>query len=454
MAVGTVCGTIHTGNSLYSTGGAVAAVTTDEDVEYGGSISFYLKIPTTAVGACEPPQAGEDVELQYSTNGGSGWTTIATYNRLNFNTPTLITETIPSGAWTTSTRFRWINPNADNNRDEWAIDTVSINANDTPPIRQMMEDDFDATTDAADWSDVTNMSNGVVCGTIASGNSLVSNGGTSAAITQDYNLLYGGQLQFYLRIPTNSGGGCSQPAAGENVELQYSTNGGANWTTFVTYDNLLYNTPTALTIAIPPASYSSAVRFRFIMPNGDAGVDQWAIDNVVINAFEPILTYTGIHRAVTTTLLSQPQVAKYSIMFDTDSDVFPTNWLLNGIDNSIGARWNLKYRSMADPSGSCASPVMTTWGQDTAFGNVTLGTPGVYIPRDGSGTNTNCARFYFFNVTVDSSQAYGYPDDVTRGPTIADLTLQFTADPNKRLMHGRTFTGGFQQPLDTPYYPL
>lgn len=153
-----------------------------------------------------------------------------------------------------------------------------------------------------------------------------------------------------------------------------------------------------------------------------------------------------------TTLLSQPQVARYSIMMDTDSDVFPTKWLLNGVDNSIGARWQLNYRSMTNTTTLCKSPAMTTWGADTVFGDVTLGLPGVYTPKDGSGVTTNCARFYYFNVGVDSSQAYGYPDDVGRGPTITDLTLQFTADPSKRLLHGRTFTGGLQQPDDTPYY--
>lgn len=153
-----------------------------------------------------------------------------------------------------------------------------------------------------------------------------------------------------------------------------------------------------------------------------------------------------------TALLSQPQVAKYSIMMDTDSDVFPNQWLLNGVDNSIGARWQLNYRSMTNTTTLCTSPAMTTWGLDTNFGDVTLGTPGVYIPKDSSGSDTNCARFFFFNVTVDSSRAFGYPDDVSRGPTITDLTLQFTADPSKRLMHGRTFTGGLLQPDDTPYY--
>lgn len=156
-----------------------------------------------------------------------------------------------------------------------------------------------------------------------------------------------------------------------------------------------------------------------------------------------------------TTILTQPQVAKYSIMFDTDSDVFPNSWLLNGVDNSIGARWQVKYRSMTNPSAAiqcAASGAMSTWGQETNFGNVTLMLPGVYTPKDASGVNTNCARYFYFNISVDSSQAFGYPDDVSRGPTITDLTLQFTADPAKRLMHGRTFVGGLQMPDDTPYY--
>ena len=153
-----------------------------------------------------------------------------------------------------------------------------------------------------------------------------------------------------------------------------------------------------------------------------------------------------------TTLLSQPQIAKYSIAIDTDSDVFPSNWLLNGVDNSIGANWQVKYRSMTNNTSACSSSAMTTWGKETNFGNVTLGKLNAYTPVDASGVSTNCARYYYFNLTVDSSQAFGYPDDVSRGPTITDLTLQFTADPAKRLMHGRTFTGGLQQPIDTPAY--
>jgi N-acetylneuraminic acid mutarotase len=157
------------------------------------------------------------------------------------------------------------------------------------------------------------------------------------------------------------------------------------------------------------------------------------------------LTYTGANRVVQTTLLTQPQVAKYSRLIDTDTDVFPTQWLMNGLDNDIGARWQMKYSSSTDANAE--------WGQETNFGEVTLGQTENYIPLDDTGTDTNFARYYYFTVSIDSSQAYGYPEDVTRGPTIDDITLFFTSDPSKRLRHGKTFTGGELQPLDTPPPP-
>ncbi len=256
-------------------------------------------------------------------------------------------------------------------------------------------------------------------------------------------------------------------------------------------------------------------------------------------------TYTGANKVVQTALYSQPQVASYSRLIDTDTDVFPTSWLMNGLDNSIGARWQAKYRSMHDinpttagsdsvlttppstytlqqnPNEDCGTsatmPVMTTWGRETNYGNVTLGDVATFTARNGStystgtitqsgttvtgsgttwttndlkggvityqdgtsativsvdsatqltvstsrtigsaetysagGGNTNCARYYFFYVSIDASQTFGYPEDVNRGPTISDLSLFFTSDPSKRLRHGKTFTGGEVQPLDTP----
>lgn len=204
--------------------------------------------------------------------------------------------------------------------------------------------------------------------------------------------------------------------------------------------------------------------------NNPTGVGEWYETNVrysgdrygaaVAYANGKIYTMGGgctaplsSNRHYTSTVNSQPQVAMYSHMMDTDTDVFPNSWLMNGLDNSIGARWQVKYRSMNDTDGvatDCGTADMTTWGQETDFGDVTLGNVEQYEPKDGSGTDIKCARYFYFYISIDASKTFGYPEDVTRGPTITDLSLFFTSDPSKRLRHGKTFTGGLLQPLDTP----
>jgi N-acetylneuraminic acid mutarotase len=148
-------------------------------------------------------------------------------------------------------------------------------------------------------------------------------------------------------------------------------------------------------------------------------------------------------RAFYATLQSQPQIAKYSFVIDTDSDVFPSKTLFNGLDNGIGASWQLSYRSSTDAASA--------WGLNTNYGSTALGTPQAYVPINAGGTGTNFSRYHFIELTIDVSQAFGYPEDISRGPTITDYTFQFSADPSKRLRNGKTFTGGEQQPLDTPF---
>jgi hypothetical protein len=203
---------------------------------------------------------------------------------------------------------------------------------------------------------------------------------------------------------------------------------------------------------------ASANPDTFTMDSSQASVSL----TVAVRPAASSLSFTGADRVVQTALLTQPQVAKYSRMIDTDTDVFPNSWLMNGVDHSIGARWQVKYRSMhdldgaayTDPDEDCGTsptmPQMTGWGQDTNFGDTTLGRVEQYIPKNSSGGDIKCARYYYFFISIDASQTFGYPEDVARGPTLSDISLFFTSDPSKRLRHGKTFTGGEQQPLDTP----
>ncbi len=313
----------------------------------------------------------------------------------------------------------------------------------TAPLT-VQQDDFDPSIDGSQWSSTVGMSAATFC-TSVSGNALHSSGGTDRADTVDVDVSSGGTIFFDLYIPTVNSGSCNAPEAGEDVILQYSTNSGSNWTTIATYDETNFPTMTTVEVSVPAGAQTSSTRFRWTqVTNSGEGNDHWVIDNVrIVKAGASGVEYTGLNRVVYSSLMSQPQVARYTRLIDTDTDVFPTKWLLNGLDNSIGARWALSYRS------STAATI--AWGQETVFGEVTLGQPEDYIPVDANGDPTHFSRYHHINLTIDSSRTYGYPDDVTRGPTIHDLTLFFTSDPSKRLRHGKTFTGGEQQPLDTPF---
>jgi hypothetical protein len=188
-----------------------------------------------------------------------------------------------------------------------------------------------------------------------------------------------------------------------------------------------------------------------------------------------------------------------------------------GINDSINATWGMYIDEHVASSNTWVGPAVKTWGQTYSYGSVTMGdvapyrsyaatystgtitqsgttvTAGggaVFVPEMVGGTityldgttntitavaqsgasltvtttktigsaqaysisrvDTQFARWYYFSINIDASQTFGYPEDVDRGPTIWDLSLFFTADPNKRLRHGKTFTGGELQPLDTP----
>ncbi|MFH1320281.1 MAG: CUB domain-containing protein [Bacteroidota bacterium] len=125
----TSCGSVS-GNAMYfNTTGSREAETIDVDVTFGGTVDFYIEFGSGAA-PCELADAGEDVVLEYSTDGGSSWTLINTYDVAVYTVFTSISENIPAGAQTASTRFQWrqlLNSGVD--FDNWAIDDVSITGN-------------------------------------------------------------------------------------------------------------------------------------------------------------------------------------------------------------------------------------------------------------------------------------------------------------------------------------
>ncbi|MDG1332782.1 MAG: gliding motility-associated C-terminal domain-containing protein [Crocinitomicaceae bacterium] len=133
------CGSV-TGNALHFDGtGTRNATTIPIDATVCTNISFSLFIGNIGSGGapCENADANENVVLQYSTNGGTTWTDIITYDQTNWDTNNswqAFTEAIPLAAQTLNTLFRWTQPqfSACNGCDNWAIDNVNIAC--SPPV--------------------------------------------------------------------------------------------------------------------------------------------------------------------------------------------------------------------------------------------------------------------------------------------------------------------------------
>ena len=79
---------------------------------------------------CEGPDlSNEGVYLEYSTNGGTSWTTIFYFQPQSYTSWAQYCYPIPSAAQTTSTIFQWWQSGSSGSSyDHWGIDNVTIDA--------------------------------------------------------------------------------------------------------------------------------------------------------------------------------------------------------------------------------------------------------------------------------------------------------------------------------------
>ncbi|HEX5797524.1 MAG TPA: hypothetical protein VFX86_03990 [Candidatus Saccharimonadales bacterium] len=276
------------GNSLRFEGSTRQAETIDVDVSSGGTVSFYIYSPNNGTGNCQEAEANEDLFLEYSTNNGANWTTIASY-QADIDPMVQVNETIPAGAETSDTRFRWRQSSFSSGNDHWAIDTVMVAAF-TGQGDGALSDDFDPSRDATQWSSTNNATADTVCGGSGSvsGNALRFDGaGQRDTTSNNIDSSGGGLISFYLYSPTGGGTGCEQPDAGENMVLEYSTNAGGNWTTINTYTPSA-NPITEINVLIPSGAQAASTLFRWRQAtHSGSGFDNWSIDNVSITVNTP-----------------------------------------------------------------------------------------------------------------------------------------------------------------------
>ena len=121
--------------------------------------------------------------------------------------------------------------------------------------------------------------------------------------TVPFDLSLGGTICFEMRYSIQ---GDASPCEGpdepqEGVYLQYSTNGGANWTNIEYWDPNGGNDPQLVNwnqycMVIPPGARTTTTMIRWHQDNvSGAEYDHWGIDNVVITLNDPNFVISWLH---------------------------------------------------------------------------------------------------------------------------------------------------------------
>ncbi|MBL7980891.1 MAG: gliding motility-associated C-terminal domain-containing protein [Flavobacteriales bacterium] len=154
---GTISTACSNGNdpALYFDGnGQRSAQTVAYNTIGGGSVRFKLKIANGTT-PCDDADPGEDVLLEFTTNNGLSWNTIATYNESAYPSLTAIDAAIPAAAQGPNVMFRWRQmANSGAGQDNWMIDDVFIAR-------------FDATYASYSWSQAGTLNNATSAGPVA-----------------------------------------------------------------------------------------------------------------------------------------------------------------------------------------------------------------------------------------------------------------------------------------------
>ncbi|KAK1334968.1 hypothetical protein QTO34_004542 [Cnephaeus nilssonii] len=311
--VGTGCGTLNDGKSLYFNGpGKREARTVPLDTRNIRLVQFYIQIgsKTSGITCIKPRARNEGLIVQYSNDNGILWHLLRELDFMSFLDPQIISIDLPREAKTPATAFRWWQPQHGKLRltptflvafrsygkhsAQWALDDVLIGMNDSSQTG--FQDKFDGSIDLqANWYRIQGGQVDIDCLSMDTALIFTENiGKPRYAETWDFHVSASTFLQFDMSM------GCSKPFSdSHSVQLQYSLNNGRDWhlvteecvpptigclhyTESSIYTSERFQNWKRITVYLPLATISPRTRFRWIQANYTVGGDTWAIDNVVL----------------------------------------------------------------------------------------------------------------------------------------------------------------------------
>uniref|UniRef100_A0A8C3X6X5 Reelin n=1 Tax=Catagonus wagneri TaxID=51154 RepID=A0A8C3X6X5_9CETA len=275
--VGTGCGTLNDGKSLYFSGPGKREVrTVPLDTRNIRLVQFYVQIGSKTSGiTCIKPRARNEGKL------------LCLHRSYAFIKIFILLCNEPS-------QTTFIHLISGKHSAQWALDDVLIGMNDSSQTG--FQDKFDGSLDLqANWFRIQGGQVDIDCLSMDTALTFTENiGKPRYAETWDFHVSASTFLQFEMSM------GCSKPFSDSHgVQLQYSLNNGRDWhlvteecvpptigclhyTESSVYTSERFQNWKRITVYLPFSTISPRTRFRWIQANYTVGADAWAIDNVVL----------------------------------------------------------------------------------------------------------------------------------------------------------------------------
>ena len=327
--------------------------------------------------------------------------------------------------------------------------TSSLNTSSIDSI----DDDFDPGINGSMWDTIVGGSANTNCGSM-SGNALhFDNSDPREAVTAPLNTNNCSSISFCLVF----GGGsspCEDADSGEDVEFQYSTDGGVTWNTINTY-----TTPTTswtcYNISLPAGAQGVGVQFRWHqIGTFGSTIDHWALDNVSMSCTPTSYNYSWTPSASlaspndSTTVATPDSTTIYTSRVEKASDptCFETDTVKVVVDSAQANvaqpdTINCSNTSVTiDGSASYTTSGSSAFNWTTSTGNITSGGSSSSATVDEAGSYTltvtetglGCTDDTTVNVAIDTASpqaVVAQPDTLTCSKT--SVTLDGTASTSK-----------------------